>query len=170
MESDSSLQSNVETQSSSAKLVVWRIEGRKFEPRQEMRSSGDHFTTLNSAHTLSELALRDAMPDGHDIRATSLYAWREETWARWNWKKEPEKYLYKLEVDEADIRHIGDVSYYSDIGDALASGQSAELPIQSYIASALFVPARHFKPRVELLVGKAMVLERFDPISAPSTS
>lgn len=146
-----------------AKITVWRTDAQRFDAGSEMVSRGDHAATLDGAHKAAENLLRAKMANGDDVRSNSLYTWRDEEWARATWKREPSKYLYRLEVDGADIRHTADACYYTEIGEALAAKTSPEAAIDAYAAGAAFVPVRHYKARVEILVGRATVLERYDP-------
>ena len=146
-----------------ATIIVWRTDREVFEPGTLMPWRGDHIATLDSANKDAELALRAAMTDGHNLRANSLYTWRDEDWARSTWQKQPTDYLYKLEVEESDIRHTGDLCYYTEIREALARNGCAAAAIRAYATGADFIPERHFKPRVEILVGKPKILERFSP-------
>lgn len=144
-------------------IVVWRTDTRRVEPGSTMTSAGDHMATLDSAHANTERVLRDAMGNGGDVRAASLYVWESEEWARRTWRFERQKYLYRLEVDENDVRHRGDVNHYTDIGDALKDGRPTAIPVDDYIKSRDSDRSRFPTARFEVLVSKALVLQRFDP-------
>jgi hypothetical protein len=149
------------------KTILWRTDSETFDPGEIMTPRGDHYAnTLSKGHHAAEIALRAGMPDGHSLRANAVYTWRDEDWARHTWRielRKLKKYLYKLEVDSGDILHTADLSYYTEIGEALHRGQSPDAAIQAYATGAHFDPARHIKPRVEVLVRKAKILERFEP-------
>jgi hypothetical protein len=144
------------------KKIVWRTDGRVFKPGDTMSSAGDHTATLDGAHAEPERILREAMADGADVRAASLYTWEDETWARRAWSYENGKYLYKLEIDEADVRHRGDVNHYTDIGDALKINADTSLSVQDYLSGRNSDRSKYPTARFEILVRKALVLERFD--------
>ncbi|MGX7875057.1 hypothetical protein ACVDG5_022075 [Mesorhizobium sp. ORM6] len=144
-----------------ATQIVWRTDSRRFEPGEEVTSAGDHALTLDAAHVATEQALRDGIPNGRDLRTNSLYTWRDESWARSSWQYE-DKFLYKLEVDTDDIRHTGDVCYYTDTGTAIKKGDSPAESVEAYASGKSYDPKLHFKPRVEVLVTKAKVLERYE--------
>lgn len=132
-----------------------------------MVSRGDHAdATLAKDHKPAEALLRQRLPNGYELRANSLYTWRDEAWARqtWSFSFEKLKYFYKLEVDAADVLHRGDVHYFTEIGEALALGVSPAIYVDAYASGAAFDPKRTTKARVELLVRKAVVLEREDPV------
>ncbi|MER8565972.1 hypothetical protein NKH85_21385 [Mesorhizobium sp. M0924] len=146
-----------------AKKIVWRTDGRLFEPGDEMTSAGDHaLTSLNAGHAPTEQAFRDGIPNGHDLRANSLYTWRDESWARWTWDHEPDKFLYKLEIDEDETRHTGDVCWYSAAGTLIGEGKSPAEAVDAYAISQPHIQDQHYKPRVEILVKRATVLERYE--------
>lgn len=146
-----------------AKITLWRTDTRRFEPGETVTSAGDHMVTLDGAHKATEQLLRDAMGKGGGVRATSLYAWENEEWARRAWRLERVKSLYRLEADEADILHRGDVNHYTDIGDALKAGEPTDRYVDDYVTGRDSDRSKYPTARFEVLVAKAVVLQRFDP-------
>lgn len=144
------------------KKIVWRTDGRVFKPGDTMSSAGDHTATLAEAHVESERILREAMADGGDVRATSLYTWEDETLARRSWRPQKGKYLYRLEIDDVDVRHRGDVNHYTDIGDALKTTADTSVFVDNYLCGRDSDRNKYSTARFEILVRKALVLERFD--------
>ncbi|MER8586051.1 hypothetical protein NKH92_24630 [Mesorhizobium sp. M0871] len=145
------------------KQIVWRTDTRRFERGDVVASAADHAaTTLHASHALAEQAFRDGIPNGHDLRANSLYTWRDESWARLTWDREKGKFLYKLEIDTDDIRHTGDVCWYSAAGILIGNGKSPDEAVDAYATGKPHIPDIHFKPRVEILVKRAIVLERYE--------
>lgn len=142
-------------------MIVWRTDGRKFETGEAVTSAGDHTATLDGAHAETERILRDAMGDGGDTRRTSLYTWEDEVWARRAWSLEKGKFLYKLEVEDGDVRHRGDVNHYTDVGDAVKAGKDAVPYAEAYVRGDVHDPKRYTRARVQILVRKAIVLERY---------
>lgn len=142
--------------------IVWRTDLRVFEPGETMASAGDHTATLDGAHAEPERLLREAMGDDGEVRATSLYTWEDETWAIRAWTYEKGKYLYKLEIDETDVRHRGDVNHYTDIGNALIETADISVPVQDYVSGRDSDRSKYPTARFEILVRKALVLERLN--------
>ncbi|MEI4492073.1 hypothetical protein WAF00_15600 [Mameliella alba] len=153
------------------KKIVWRTDSRVFELSETICSGGDHLETLSAAHEGAEEALRNAMGDRGRLRSTSLYTWEDEEWARRAWalenkaiqSKGNKKYLYRLEIDDSDIFHRGDVNHYTDIGDALRQSMDPSKSIQGYLNGNGPDRDRHSTARFEILVRKALVLEKLCP-------
>ncbi len=146
-------------------IIVWRTDTQFFDPGGEMLPRGDHKATLDNSHKGTENLLRAKMKNGYDVRVNSLYTWRDEVWARTTWKLERKtrKYLYRLKIEETDVRHTGDLCYYTEIGEALSAKTCPKAAIKAYASGAAFIQEKHNKPRVEILVRKATVLDRYDP-------
>ena len=105
-----------------------------------------------------EGAIRTALPDGTNIRGSSLYTWKDETLARRLWLLSKKKYLYELEIDEADIRHKGDLNHYSEAEVAAKLGKSFD-EVRKYCTGEPAGP-QFTGPRIEILVSKATVLRK----------
>jgi hypothetical protein len=93
--------------------TVYRYDDEDYPDGQLVRSRGDSFDILTKVEKVVELGIRALLPDGANVRGASLYTWEDEVVARRLWKLSGKKYLYELEVDDASIRHIGDLNLYS---------------------------------------------------------
>lgn len=97
----------------------------------------------------------------------SIYTWRDKAVAERMWNLEARakvyKHLYKLQVQECDIRHIGDLNFYTEIGTALKRGESVEFAISGYTSSEEFDDPIITGPRFEVLVKKATVVSLKKP-------
>jgi hypothetical protein len=139
--------------------VVYRYDDEEFKDGQLISSRGDSFGTLTDTEKIVEGSLRTVLPDGANVRGGSLYTWQEENVARRLWQLSGKKYLYELEIDESDIRHIGDLNYYSKAKDAAKSGAPFEDFIRRYCGGEVAGPP-FTEPRLEILVSKARVLRK----------
>lgn len=140
-------------------MIVYRYDDQLYDDDKIVRSRGDHFDRLTASQKQVELAIRAASAIAPDIRSTSLYAWVDEALAHRLWSFSKKKYLYYLEVDERDVRHIGDVNCYSLAGDEIACGASPDDAIKKYWSGEL-AGLGYAPPRIEMLVSQAIVRKR----------
>lgn len=105
-----------------SKISVYRYDNEEFADGLLIESRGDSFSALTEDEKKVELAIRATLPDGENIRSTSLYTWADEELAKRLWSLSGKRYLYELEIDEADIRHKGDLNYYSEAKTAAKLG------------------------------------------------
>ena len=119
-----------------------------------MLPAGDHYDRLMPDEKLAEDAIRAGKPDGAQIRAESLCVYPDSEMAQFDWTRRKARHLYKLEVDEADIRHRGDLQVFRDVVTTIRKKESADELVQKYWTGAEL--GRH----TELLVSKATVIER----------
>jgi hypothetical protein len=124
-----------------------------------INARGDSISSLTEHQKVVEIAIREALPHGPTIRGTSLYTWADEGVAKRLWRRSRKRYLYELEIAEADIRHKGDLNYYSEALDAVKSGKPFEDAIRKYCRGETAGPP-FTEPRVEILVSKATVLRK----------
>lgn len=148
-------------------MIVWRTDTASFKVGEILSPRGDHLDSLDDSHHAAEMLLRKYMPNGEDLRINSVYAWREEEVAQRMWALQKasglKSYLYKLVVEQNDIRHIGDLNFYTELGTALTNKLSPDIALKSY-TDGLACDAPHITgPRFEVLVKKATVLEVMPP-------
>jgi hypothetical protein len=135
------------------KITVYRCDDQEFADGQIIESRGDSFSTLTDPQKAVETTIRAALPNGATIRGNSLYTWADEEVAKRLWPRSKKRYLYELEVDEADIRHKGDLNHYSEAVSAAKSGAPIENAVGKYCAGEN-ASAPYTEPRVEILVSK----------------
>jgi hypothetical protein len=140
-------------------MRVYRYDDQEFADGQMIESRGDSFGTLTDHQKVVEIAIRAALPNGAIVRGNSLYTWADEQLAKRLWPPSKKRYLYELEIDEADIRHKGDLNYYSEAVSAAKSGAPIEDAVSKYCAGEN-AGAPYTEPRVEILVSKAKVLSK----------
>jgi hypothetical protein len=142
------------------KIKVYRYDDEDYADGRMIKPRGDPFNTLTEPEKAVETAVRAALPNGENVRSTSVYTWANETVAKRLWQYSGRRYLYELEIDKADIRHIGDLNHYSDAKDAAISGAPFEDAVARYCMGEPSGPPRFTEPRVEILVSKAMVFRK----------
>lgn len=145
-----------------AKIKVYRYDDREFSANQEMLPIGDSFDILTDPQKAVEIAVRAARSDGATVRSTSLFTWADQAVAERLWARSKKKYLYEVEIDDADIRHKGDVNQYSEAADAAKLNRPFEDAITKYWNGDL-AGQPYSEPRMEILVSKATVLRRLCP-------
>jgi hypothetical protein len=140
-------------------MRVYRYDDQEFADGQIIDPRGDSFGTLTDHQKAVEIAIRAALPNGAIVRGNSLYTWADEQLAKRLWPRSKKRYLYELEIDEADICHKGDLNYYSEAVSAAKSGAPIEDAVSKYCAGEN-AGAPYTEPRVEILVSKAKVLRK----------
>jgi hypothetical protein len=142
-----------------AKIRVYRYDDEEFPTGKVIRCRGDSFDTLTDHQKTVEIAIRKALPDGANVRSTSIYVWADQQVAKRLWPLSKKRYLYELEIDEVDIRHKGDLNNYSEAETAAKSGKPFEDAVLRYCRGEM-AGKKYTEPRVEILVSEATVLGR----------
>ena len=103
--------------------IIYHYDDERYEVGEIATQRFDHIDRLTSFQRKVELLLRAASPTAEAIRSTSLYGWEELDIARRIFKLKQSKFLYRMEISEASIRHRGDVNVYSQAVDTIKAGQ-----------------------------------------------
>lgn len=141
------------------KRIVYRYDNECYKDGEITRPRGDFFSTLTDSEKQVELAIRSTLPDGANIRSTSVCTWANENLAKRLWPRSRKKYLYELEIDDFNIRHIGDLNWYSAAKDAVNSGELPKDAVDKYCSGENAGPP-YTEPRIEVLVSEAKVRKR----------
>lgn len=144
------------------KIKTYRYDDEEFSDERILEARGDPFEGLTGPQKIIETALREAKEEGAFIRSTSLYTWEDQDLSARMWVHSKKKYLYELEVDEADVRHKGDLNFYSEAVSSAMSGAPFTDAIQSYWRGDN-AGSPYTQPRVEILVAQARVIHRLKP-------
>jgi hypothetical protein len=108
------------------KLTVYRHDTREIKDGDPMSPAGDHYGGLTGDQKLAEDAIRAGKPEGTQIRAESLYVYSDPEMAEADWKLKKSRHLYKLEIDEAAIRHRGDLQVFYEVMTAIRKKESPD--------------------------------------------
>jgi hypothetical protein len=81
-----------------SKIKVYRYDDQEFSNGHVMESRGDSFDILTDYEKMVEVAIRAALPDGTNVRGTSLYTWEDEKLAKRLWGLSKKKYHGKNSV------------------------------------------------------------------------
>ena len=135
-------------------MRVYRYDNQDFREGEMIVSRGDHADGLTDIEREVEVGLRSASSEAESIRRDSLYTWKDEDFARLAGGHKRSRFLYELEVKDADIRHVGDLDHYSAAKDAAKSGH----PFAKHLEASWtqLTGAR----RVEILVASALVVRK----------
>jgi hypothetical protein len=134
---------------------VYRYDAEEFEDGRLVTSRGDHIKTLFGREVHVENALRSVSAEQADIRATSLYVWRDREVAERLWRLTRNgEHLYELEVQNEDVRFVGDVSLYTLAKDVRDDELAINALVREYWRSTIL------KPTVEILVSRAKIIRR----------
>jgi hypothetical protein len=135
------------------KLTVYRHDTRDIKDGDTMPPAGDHYGGLTGDQKLTEDAIRAGKPDGTKMRAGSLYVYSDPEMAEADWKLKKGRHLYKLEIDEAAIRHRGDLQVFYEVTNAIRKKESPDELVKKY-----WMPVEAGR-YTELLVSDATVVE-----------
>jgi hypothetical protein len=136
------------------KITVYRHDHRDFKIGEVMPPAGDHYSGLTGDQQKAEDKVRAGRPDGAEVRADHLYVYPHRDMAEEDWKHRKDRHLYELEIDEADIRHRGDLQIFHEVIDAVRIGAPVDEAVRRYWISA--ADSRY----VELMVARATVVDR----------
>jgi hypothetical protein len=135
--------------------IVYRTDGEEFVEGKILTPRGDHMDTINCKLRPGEDLIRAGKPDGENLRSKCIYVWESFESAESNWLYQKDKHLYELEIDEADILHIGNAYLLATIAEVVTTDPTqAAAVVQDYWRGA--GPGK----RVELLVSQAKVLSK----------
>lgn len=131
----------------------------------------DNFPGLDRTQHAAEEAVRSAHENGAAIRSSAVYLWDTEDRARRQWvligkTSHRKKYLYRIEYDEADRLHSGDLDHYSEAMKVGASQEDSRAAALRYWSGQSHGAQ---PPRTEVLVRRGTVLSReeFVPPAPP---
>ena len=135
----------------------YRYEHRPFAIGEMMLAPEvDSFLRLTPREQVVDRAIRDILPNGDDLRGSSIYIWEDYEWANRAWQLRGSPFLYELEFDASDILFRSDVNHYTDACDAMDDRKLFDEAIARYRENAPLLN-HHLRPRVELLVARACV-------------
>ena len=135
-------------------MLVYRYDNQDYQDGEVIFSRGDHADGLTEIEREVEARLRAASAEGEPIRRDSLYTWQDEDFARLAGSFKRARFLYELEVNDADIRHVGDLDHYSAAKDAAKLGQPYARHLEAYWTQ------RTGARRVEILAASARVVRK----------
>jgi hypothetical protein len=124
-------------------ITVYRYDDEDYRDGEIISSRGDHYDRLTGTQQQVELVIRRTLPKGENVRRTSLYTWEDRSFARLGWEHRKRRYLYELEVDEADIRFHGDLQHFSDAEDAIKDHRSPHDAVARYCSGENVLPPRN---------------------------
>lgn len=142
-----------------AVIRAYRYDNRDIADGQTMSPPGDSYPGLTENQKIVESALRAYLKDGANIRANSLYAWEDEGFARRTWKHTRRRFLYELEIDEADILLRGDLNLYTEAAERVGRREPFDDLIRKYCAGET-AGSPYAEPRREILASKAIAFRK----------
>jgi hypothetical protein len=145
-----------------AKLTVYRTDKRDLEPGREISSPGDHRSSLPNKETIAaEDAIRAGRDGGAEIRAESLYVYPSAELAKndWTFRSKGKRHLYKVEIDQSDIVHIGDLQIYYEVIAEIRTDRDTADSVEKYWT------ATPIERNAEYLVRSATVVEKLKDAS-----
>lgn len=124
----------------------------------------DNLAGLHPSLHTAEQVVRSARTNGTAIRSSAVYVWDSEDRARQQWAAagrvgKAKKYLYRVEYADANLLHKGDLNHYTAALDAKANLEKAREAADLYWSGQ---PHAKEAPRIEVLVRKAVVIDRED--------
>lgn len=139
---------------------VYRYDAATFTDGEVITSRGDHLAELTGPQRTVEMALRNFSPEMAEVRSKSLYVWLDREGAERLWRhSKKNEHLYELDVDRADIRHVGDVGLFTLALQVGPQETAMEALVRLYWNQIVTRPAQ------EILVAKATVRRKLFDVS-----
>jgi hypothetical protein len=145
------------------KKTLYHYSTQDYQPERIISQEADHYQRLTGTQQTAEDELRAHSPEAAQTRATCVYAWESRDMAEFGWCQKKGFHLYELEVDENDIRHIGDIDIFSAIERALAKKEPTEALRRDYW------DGKRTGKRIEVLASEAKVKRRVKDSSERQT-
>jgi hypothetical protein len=139
----------------------YRAERRCFEPGEVMLPEGTYQNQFEPEGKATEKALEDERPKKKPIRKDCLFVFGDLMEAERYWRTHDGSCLYEVEIDEAAIRHCGDMQLVDLIGEEFR--KLMDPPDRGRVAAlakAYWDEEQTTKPARELLVSSAGVVAK----------
>lgn len=136
------------------KKTLYHYSTQDYEPGHLITQETDHCERLTDTQRATEHELRAHSPKAAEKRATCVYAWESREMAEIGWSHKKNTHLYELEVDENDVRHVGDVDIFTAMEEALRKKEPVDALRRDYWES------KRTGKRIEILASKAKVVRK----------
>jgi hypothetical protein len=113
------------------KRVFFRADKRPFKPGDPIRTAGEFMSKHREKGKFAEAALEKSRPPKKPTRQRCLMLFEDEECARDHWAKMKDGRLYRVEIDDADILHQGEMKLVDAIGEALSKSASADVSTET---------------------------------------
>jgi hypothetical protein len=134
-----------------AKKTLYHYSTKDYEPGHLITQETDHYERLTDTQRATEDELRAHSPEAAEKRATCVYAWESREMAEIGWCHKKGTHLYELEVDENDIRHVGDIDIFTAM-------EGKKEPVDALRRD--YWEGKRTGKRIEILASKAKVVRK----------
>jgi hypothetical protein len=132
----------------------YRVDRRDFNPGERIDYTGVYFKNLTNTGKIVEDVLELYRPDGKPKRDTMLHVFEDLGPARKFWSKMKDGNLYKVQVDNAFVRHRGDMQLTEKVKHLVEQESEPKSAAMAY-----WNGEQTENPENELLVEYAVVTE-----------
>jgi hypothetical protein len=137
-----------------AMVTLYHYSTKHYETGRPITQETDHYGRLTESQRRVEDELRAHSSEAAEKRATSVYAWESLEMAETGWCHKEGTHLYELEVDENDVRHVGDLDIFAAMATALTKNEPVDAFRRDYWAG------KRTGKRIEILASKARVVRK----------
>ncbi len=137
-----------------AKIRHFHYSSKEYEPGDIITQELDHYGRLVTTQPAAEDELRPHSSEAAEKRATSVYAWELRKAAENGWNYRKGTHLYEIEVEENDVRHIGDIGIFTAIETALRKKETVDVLRRDYWEG------KRIGGRIEVLASKATIVRK----------
>jgi hypothetical protein len=109
------------------KRVFFRADKRPFKSGDPIGTAGEFMSKHPEKGKLAEAALEKSRPRKKPKRQECLMLFEDEECARDHWAKMADGRLYRVEIDDDDILHRGDMKLVDAIGETLSKSAAADV-------------------------------------------
>jgi hypothetical protein len=140
--------------------TVYHYSTKNYESGQLIVQETDHYGRLTGRQRAAEDELRAKSIEAAEKRATSVYGWESRKMAETGWCHKEGTHLYELEVDDDDIRHVGDI----DIFTAIVNGLENKKSVDGFRCD--YWKGKRTGERIEILASKARAGENLRTVAS----
>ena len=134
-------------------MKAYRADKRDFQPGDVIRSAGEYVGAFSREQRKVERCIDRGRQRHVPSRARSLFVFESLDAAKKHWSKMSDGKLYEVEIDEATIRHRGDMALVEQVHHAFQAGRDIKSLIAAYWNGDLTDA-----PEIEIMVEDARVM------------
>lgn len=135
-------------------MRYFRADKRDFSPGDVIQSAQEYYDKFSKIARAVEDALEAHRPLQKVKRATCVFVFADEKYAREHWSKMKNGKLYAVDIDECHILHRGDMALMDEMNAALEDGKDV-----SELACKYWAGEVSELPKLEVLAPSVTVVE-----------
>ena len=135
-------------------MAYYRVDKRVFSLGEEVTSAQEYYEKFTDSAKVVEDTLELTRPQTKKQRTECLFIFESEVSARKHWSKMTDGKLYRVEIEEANVCHRGDMAMLDTMKRLAEAGDCMTAVADSYWRGELGAV-----PEVEIMLSRAVVNE-----------